>query len=632
MKYPLGSVGRFVTIGLASFGLTTLTNWFNHHGYWNGTIQKVQTTDFNILSHTLPTKLSLALIENDIQEVRRTLDSNYGLFGMVVTNCTIAETICSNQEILYSTTSNLEWKQQLTVEKLADAPYSILRNPPPVVTESGMRGTREPIWESKGRINSGEIIGRVYYVRGIPPKFWAEYQRWLRSLPFSLLSDSGAQKYYALTLGLFGVGGLAAFIIIQRTHKQKRIQKRQLVDQLEQSRLQGKEQLSQISSLITEKEQFVEELKAYQQQGSQASQQIATHLENQQLAQRKKEEALREAYSKLQKENQKNQQIIETLRQQIQQIQQAQNQQSNDAALVEKLQQELEVVKQQNHIIEEQSQEYKHQIDDLQTEAEQLATFLQLQFEQQQQKAQLKLQEAEKTIAELKAKESQDAKDIRLLEGRIATLRQEEELNNSSNEFERSIQKCLESNRRFQAKGWHVHSQFDASQERRLRQITDFIIIGQSCVFVIEAKFYLGRITAEGDARNTPWTCKTTSATLAVKCPGVENPYRQVVGYTNCMQGRVRPEVARGKIGVYGIIVFPEGADVFCIQQNIGGFYRITTLERLVQVIQDLELAFADRNQHQLSPLTVEQIDDLIHGRPVKRVHQSFEDNKPSNF
>ncbi|MBD1824402.1 NERD domain-containing protein [Cyanobacteria bacterium FACHB-DQ100] len=628
MKHLLGSVGRFGIIGLASFCATTVTNWANHQGYWNGTILRVQTTDFNILKHTLPTKLSLALIENNTEEVQRTLDSNYGLFGMVVTNCITLETNCPGQQMLYSTNSNREWKQQLTVEKLAEAPYSILRNPPPVVTETEMMSNRQSTWLTTGRINSGEIIGRVYYVRGISPEFWTEYPKWINRLPGSLLSDSGAQKYYSLALGLFGFAGLAAFIYIERIHKQKRIQKRQLLDQLEQSRLQGKEQLSQISCLIAEKEQFVEKLKADLQQESQASKQIIEYLENQ-LAQNHKDEALRKTYSVLQEENQKNQQTIETLQQQIQQ---SQNQQNND--LVNKLKQELEAIKRRNTIIEEQSQNYKHQVEDLQSETEQQTTFLKTQAEklkQRERQANLKLQEAEQTINQLKAKECRDAEDIRLLEEQIATLRQEEELNDFLNEFERTIQKCLEGSRRYQARQWRLRSQFDVGQGRRSRQLTDFIVIGQSCVFIVEVKYYVGKILAEGDVRNTQWTCRTPAGRdLSVRGASRENPYMQVVGYTDSMMDRVQLSRAGGRIGVYGIIVFPEGADISYIQPEIGGYYRVTTLERLVQVIQDLELAFAERNRHRLSSLSVEQLNDLICGRPVRRQPPYFGNQEAS--
>jgi hypothetical protein len=631
MKHLLSSVGRLATISLASFSLATLTNWFNHQGYWNGTIYRVQTNDFNILKHTLPSKLSLAFIENNIEEVQRTLDSNYGHFGIVVTNCTTLETICPSQQILYSTNSTREWKQRLTVEKLAEVPYSILRNPPPVVTETEMTGTRESTWQSTGRINSGEIIGRVYYVRGIPPEFWTEYPKWFKGLPGSLLSNSGAQKYYSLTLGLFGFAGLAAFIYIERVHKQKQIQKRQLLDQLEQSRLQGKEQLSQISCLIAEKEQFAEQLKADLQQESQASQQMIEYLESQ-LAQNRNDEALRKTYSVLQEENQKNQQTIEILQQQIQQLQ---DQQTNDD-LVNKLIQELEVIKQRNTIIEEQSQDYKHQVEDLQSETGQLETLLKTESEklkQQKRQANLKLQEAELTINQLKAKEYRNAEDIRLLEEQIAILRQEEEVNGCLNEFERSIEGCLQRSLRVQAKRWRVHTQFDVGQGRRSRQITDFIVVGQSCVFIIEAKFYLGRITAEGDVRNEQWICQTVAGrNHPVKSSGGENPYKQLINYTNSMMDRVPLSRAKGKIGVFGIILFPEGSDVSCVQSAVSRYYRITTLERLVQVIQDLEIAFTDRNQHRLSPLSVEQLDDLICGRPVKNLPLSFEGDRVSNF
>ncbi|MGK7894998.1 MAG: hypothetical protein AB4372_15605 [Xenococcus sp. (in: cyanobacteria)] len=99
MKQIYLSLGRLAIITCASLAVGTMVAKKYHQGYWHGTIRRVQTVDFNILAHTLPTKLSYSLISEDIAELQRTIDSNYGLFGIVVTDCLSIEPECSNQKI-----------------------------------------------------------------------------------------------------------------------------------------------------------------------------------------------------------------------------------------------------------------------------------------------------------------------------------------------------------------------------------------------------------------------------------------------------------------------------------------------------------------------------------------------------
>lgn len=46
-------VGRLGLILSTAFVLASIANWFNYRSYWHGTIRRVQTVDFNLLSHTL---------------------------------------------------------------------------------------------------------------------------------------------------------------------------------------------------------------------------------------------------------------------------------------------------------------------------------------------------------------------------------------------------------------------------------------------------------------------------------------------------------------------------------------------------------------------------------------------------
>lgn len=191
----------------------SLTVWLalckiHYESYWFGTIRKVQTVDFNLLHHTLPPALSYLILcgrEDSIQEV---LDSSYGMFGLVITDP-------SGQEILYKTSQiykKLSWHQALTPDTLAQAqePYDLLTDPPPQTSQFKYPSAklekidRHPS-EKRGR---ERILGRVYYLRGIPPSFFND----LAGSVFSnWLEMSGSKRGYiviSLSMLLSGLGGL----------------------------------------------------------------------------------------------------------------------------------------------------------------------------------------------------------------------------------------------------------------------------------------------------------------------------------------------------------------------------------------------------------------------------------------
>lgn len=276
-------LGRFLLTTTSALGVATAANWANHKSYWEGTIFRVQTTDFNILSHTLPTKLSYALQKRDYVELQRTLDSNYGLFGMVITNCKTIDIECSNQKILYVTESTSRWRQQLKIQDLPQYPYDLLRDPPPLVTEGGFENSRDQTWNSAnkgdtGKNNRGEIIGRVYYIRGIPPEFLGDYSDWFKELPTSLLSDRGAHRYYSLTVSLFLSSGLVAWGFIEWISSQKRLQKR-LAQQEEQRLLREAQKLrNQVVKQLQRQEYLLSELQYYRGEQESLSDSLAQRI------------------------------------------------------------------------------------------------------------------------------------------------------------------------------------------------------------------------------------------------------------------------------------------------------------------------------------------------------------------
>jgi hypothetical protein len=120
----VGRLGRFALTGAVSLGIGTAAVYDRYKNYWEKTIYRVQTVDFNMLSHTLPTKLSYTIVKNQPQELQRTLNSNYGLFGLVVTDPTGQNIIASSQ----SSSSKIVPDDQ----KLQNHPYDLLLDPPPV--------------------------------------------------------------------------------------------------------------------------------------------------------------------------------------------------------------------------------------------------------------------------------------------------------------------------------------------------------------------------------------------------------------------------------------------------------------------------------------------------------------------
>ncbi len=151
-----------------------MLNYLNYQAYWNQTLYSVQTIDFNMLMHSLPTKLSIALKNGDTEEIQRTIDSNLNKFGLVLTDCKSIEKNCEGQKILYMS-GKPAFKAHLKVSDLNKDPYDILRDPPSLYAEQYYQYdfSNHPI--ATEAINAGKPIGRIYYVRVIPPNFFNDY-------------------------------------------------------------------------------------------------------------------------------------------------------------------------------------------------------------------------------------------------------------------------------------------------------------------------------------------------------------------------------------------------------------------------------------------------------------------------
>ena len=195
----------FTSLGLASTIAIILLNLSNY-SYWRKTIYRTQTVDFNMLASLLPSKLSENLINKNYQELQKTIDSNYGLFGIVVTDCKMSKKICEGQNILFVSSGTVKgsnkslniissgeygrnWQQYLTYNSLNKQLFLLLKNPAPTTAEINFPSPRLNAYNVSSQGNTGKIIGRVYLIRNPPPTFLHSFKAWILN-PLSPSSQS----------------------------------------------------------------------------------------------------------------------------------------------------------------------------------------------------------------------------------------------------------------------------------------------------------------------------------------------------------------------------------------------------------------------------------------------------------
>lgn len=349
------SLGRLSLIATFSFGLGTWKNWEHYNSYWYGTIFRVQTVDFNMLSHTLPVKLSYTLLQGNIGELQQTLDSNYGLFGLIVTDCKISTKDCLSEQILYQSKSAQQWTKEISLATLSNHPYDLLQNPPPLQAERQYPKPRDSKPIPTGKVNSGEIIGRVYYVRGVPPTFIEDYNNWIKN-PFQ---RTGSRTLYTLTVALFFLGALSAWIIIEVVLSTKRKeqhlaqqQREQLQREIQQIKLQLEEKNQQTTKLIDQRERGLAEQESYRQE----QEQNKRELENQ-IAYYESELALKE------QQQQETAQTLEDLQLLRQKLQETSQRESEAKQRSQALNQKIADLKRDRDLRQQQSRQLEQQLE-----------------------------------------------------------------------------------------------------------------------------------------------------------------------------------------------------------------------------------------------------------------------------
>lgn len=199
----------------------------HYDSYWDGTIFRVQTIDFNLLHHTLPVTLSQLIIAGRDDSIQRVLDCTYGIFGLVITDPGGTSVLYKTSKVYHKDT----WQQAASPESLANSaePFDILTEPPPGEPMFEHTTPRAVAATQVGKVGAGRVLGRVYYVRAPEPTFLEDLKGFLGSNWFV---DSGAHRGYLLqTLVTMGFSLALVFLVLfrQRTIeiKQKEIEHKQ---------------------------------------------------------------------------------------------------------------------------------------------------------------------------------------------------------------------------------------------------------------------------------------------------------------------------------------------------------------------------------------------------------------------
>ncbi|AFZ27252.1 nuclease-like protein [Cylindrospermum stagnale PCC 7417] len=623
------SIGRLTLAGIITFTVGAFTSLDRYNNYWDKTIFRVQTVDFNILSHTLPTKLSYAITQNQPEEVQRTLDSNYSLFGLIVTDS-------SGQKIIAYSGKNSDrsssWKAALNPEKLKNHSYDLLLDPPPVFSQWTYSNSHAINRTATNLTNKGRVIGRVYYVRGVRPTFQDDFSNWL-SNP---LSESSRIQTYTMTLLACVTGGLAIWTFLEYILYKKRVseakakeREQTLKDYNKALAIQLAERINELTLSQNQREREKSELirdtnkvrnqnnKLYQEisQLKESLNRLPKNAEDLMPLQAELEKTRLEAEQNLNKQKQYQQnigQLNERLR--LAQKKQLEATESNEIKENElaQLQKQIQDIENSRSLAESELEELRSNEKGSQkiiTVLEQKLynqILVQEQLNTQLELLQNSLLESQQREQELAQREKQTQAELEILGEEIERIK-EDEGRHPLNNFEVSIKNTLEQH--FSSE--RVLTQFDVGTGKQGSKFTDFIIVMNKCCIVIEAKSYQGTITSVGNPRNTGWTCNTGTRKLYIYACWGENPYQQVKTYADSLYQYVKSS-NRNRFPVYGVVVFPANSDIDNdIESNIGGFYRVTTLNNLITVIEQL-----DNQSHLQNARTYQQILQRLNGVP----------------
>lgn len=605
-------LARLATTGIISFGIGGAVTFDRYNNYWNQTIFRVQTVDFNILSHTLPTKLSYAIIKNEPEEVQRTLDSNYSLFGLIVTDS-------SGQKIIAYSGKNsgrfLSWKAALDPQQLQNHPYDVLLDPPPVFPQWTYSEPKATERSATSFTNQGRVIGRVYYVRGVRPTFQEDIMTLLKN-PFS--DSSRIQTYTISLIACFGgtllVWSILEFILYKKRVGEEKARRELELAQAREEIAKRKIELAQFESELAKKseEKAQQELELAEIRADKAELAKQNAQREAELIEERRQHDLLIAEEKAQRESELAEQkrlrdLKEAEKEKQRQLQELiDNNQALQVQLEERIN-ELGSLKKQRDVersqFEEEANNLRNLNSRLQEEIFQLTESLKYlsnassaKLQTREKELKNKLENLRKSLREYELQEDLLKKRAEQAQAESERLNEEmerykEEMGKHPlNNFELAIKKFLENNF-FNSR---IEIQFDVANRREVSKFTDFILITRQCCIIIEAKSYQGVIKPLGDVRNAGWICQKEKQKLNIYCSWGKNPYKQLKAYCDSLMKNGNLSIQLGiqdRVPVYGLVVFPVGSNIDdSIQSDISdNFYRVTTLDKLTTTIQELD-------------------------------------------
>jgi hypothetical protein len=217
----------FVIASLVVLGVT----YNAYYTYWNNTIYRVQTVDFNILHATLPYALAFLEEHHRLDLIQPILNTNYGLFGIAYIDSK------DKNKILFKTSTSRDRFPPITPQVLSQNACSWVYRTPRKIQISCPNPFEVGFFERP--INSspkGESYGGVILVRPDPPTYWhtlTSVWQWSRLLP----GGDPPSDYFLMTIvaGLISLFLLFCFALYGRSlsWKLKRLEER------EHARLQG---------------------------------------------------------------------------------------------------------------------------------------------------------------------------------------------------------------------------------------------------------------------------------------------------------------------------------------------------------------------------------------------------------
>ena len=477
------------------------------HDSYDRLLFKLHTSDLQGVAAQLTDQLAQLYARNDTLGMQKLLDSSFGLYGFVITDCTELGASCPGQRILFTSSQSLEWKKHPTVADLTREPFALLQLP-----QMGSKTL---------------VLGRLYVLSNVPRSFEEDYSLWQEDI----FSTYGARRYYLRTFIFCLVGGLFSWLVLEallwarRQHRRSEQQRQQELVRTADSYLK---QLQTKNLQLADLEKFT-------------GQQMEGYIGR-----------IRELKQKLRD----NEEYGRTATEIIQELEETKRQQS------EKFSQEMERTRGEIERLQESIAEY------------------------------------ERTPQRGKSSSRQ------ALENAVALQ--------FSNALEQAVYEAIRTSARGQREEWLVLHNFNVAPGKNYGRFIDCLVISRECLVVVEAKNYRGKVDAEGDFANDVWTCYDPEPHEIVSLWG-KNPYHQVNEYCMNLMTLARRR-SRWEMPVFGVIVFPAESDVSGLTDAFGRFYRVTTLDRLVGVLENI-MADARRHNAFSKRPAPKQLESLLLGR-----------------